>query len=305
MRWLLFSWMCLLALAGGHEARGAEIYRIQEVNGPPGGEILVKGDIAEGDYATFYDLLVASEPYVDRVLLISNGGNVREAMRIGELIRQRLLTTTAPMDSYQRYHLYSVARESDICTGQQCICASACFLIWAAGVERSGWVIMVHRPRDASGAFKSKPAARASEEYREAISRIDGYLRRMEVPLNVIELMQSTPSNDISPLPFEVARSMQIPPSIKEWLIPNCGAMTLREETDQDKLYIAKMLQPGYLELSIQRILNVSRQQRRANQVLQFPQTDHGTLPIGARSAARSVGRAAAEALNSPDRRRP
>jgi hypothetical protein len=135
----------------------------------------------------FYKLLAANEPGIVRVLLNSQGGDVGEALSIGGLIRERLLPTRAPTESRGRYELFAGAAIGDMCKGEQCICASACFLIWVADVERSGWAIMVHRPRDASGAFSSKPAAQASEQYRDTLSRIDNYLRRMEVPLNVIE----------------------------------------------------------------------------------------------------------------------
>ena len=230
MRWLLFSWMCLLALAGSHEAHAAEISLIDNIRGYFSGGIVMRGEIQEGDYAELHSILAVAEPHANAIFLVSKGGNVAEAMKIGELVRQRLLATFAPIVRDQLRNL-QISR-GDVCTGEKCICASACFLIWAAGVERLGTEIMVHRPRDASGTFGSKPVAQASEQYRDTLSRIDHYLRRMEVPPNVIEMMRSTPSNDISPLPFEVAVSMETPPSIKEWLIPDCGAMTSQEVTN-------------------------------------------------------------------------
>jgi hypothetical protein len=168
-------------------------------------------------------------------------------MKIGELIRARLLQTSAPTVVEKQYQLYSGQQHGNICTGGQCICASACFLTWAGGVERKGWAIFLHRPRDASGAFGAKPAAQASEQYRYILSQIDDYLQKMEVPLSVIGMMHATPSNDIVRLPFELAINMETPPSIHEWLIPDCGAMTAREAADRDKLGEMRQYHPEYL----------------------------------------------------------
>jgi hypothetical protein len=60
-------------------------------------------------------------------------------------------------------------------------------------------------------------------------------------------MMQSTPSNDISHLPIELALSMEYPSSIQEWLIPDCSAMTSQEATDQERLGITRIFRPEYL----------------------------------------------------------
>jgi hypothetical protein len=57
--WLLFSFVCLLAFSGGHEVSGAKISRIQDVKGLPSSDIFINGEIEEGDYETFYNLVAA------------------------------------------------------------------------------------------------------------------------------------------------------------------------------------------------------------------------------------------------------
>jgi hypothetical protein len=111
------------------------------------------------------------------------------------------------------------------------VCASACFLIWVGGIERFGNALIVHRPRDVSGTFGSKAAARASREYSATLSAIDSYLVEMEVPPSIIEKVKTTPSNEIAFLAFEDVLRMKRPPSIAEWLISDCGSV--REDEDE------------------------------------------------------------------------
>jgi hypothetical protein len=228
----------LLAFVWHGESRAAQIYCIEDYETYNcGGEILIRGEIQKGDYATFRNILATKEPSIYAVSLISRGGDMEEAMKIGGLLRQRMLKTYAPLISNTHlYRAYSASRNGFICTGDECICASACFLIYAAGIKRIGSVLMVHRPRDASGTFGSKRAARASEEYRNILSRVNDYLRSMEVPDNIINKMQSTSSSDISLLTPQDTEGMEKVPSILEWEISDCGAMTSREENDFDRL---------------------------------------------------------------------
>lgn len=56
-------------------------------------EIYIEGDIGKGDYQAFVSLLRIAEPHVREVSIISPGGDVTEAIKIGEVIRGRMLET--------------------------------------------------------------------------------------------------------------------------------------------------------------------------------------------------------------------
>src|SRR5262245_15908998 len=58
--------------------------------------VLIKGKIVLGDAAKFAQIVHISHPFLHSVLLWSSGGSVEEAMRIGRLIRNGLIETTAP-----------------------------------------------------------------------------------------------------------------------------------------------------------------------------------------------------------------
>jgi hypothetical protein len=167
-------------------------------------------------------------------------------MKIGRLIRKGLIETQAPSgDEYyyidpatgslekrpgRRSFWLSRAVTSD-CEGYNCHCASACFLIWAAGIERTGNVLGLHRPTIEATAFAKLPPDRAGVLYRQLLSDIGRYLAEMEIPSRFIEIMTSTSSKDLRWLTGKEAASMEDrPPSIAEWLASSCGAMTKSEK---------------------------------------------------------------------------
>ncbi len=189
---------------------------------------LIKGTIGSGDSAKFSELLNRSHPFLSNVMLWSSGGSVEEAMRIGRLIRKGLIETSAPIDitnppkGWGNLLFYA----SNICNGYDCHCASACLLIWAAGVERTGNSLGLHRPRLASTKFATLPPDRASVLYRQLLAEMANYLTEMEIPRRFVELMTDTASNEIRWLTWGEADALEDVPSVREWLASSCGAMT-------------------------------------------------------------------------------
>lgn len=208
-------------------------------------EIYIEGDIGKGDYQAFVSLLRIAEPHVREVSIISPGGDVTEAIKIGEVIRGRMLETqTAYRGDKGIYKLPSMGPDGleYRCKGSDCLCASACFLVWSAGINRDGDALMVHRPRDSSGTFGAKAAARASHEYGSVLKIVSDYLVRMEVPAIFIELIMKTSSTDSLLLPkSDVSDDLEgYTSTIAEWLIADCGALTSEEENYLRALRIAK-----------------------------------------------------------------
>jgi len=127
--------------------------------------------------------------------------------------------------------------------GRKCHCASACFLIWAAGVERTGSVLGLHRPTIEATAFAKMPPDRAGVLYRQLLSEIGRYLAEMEVPRQFIEIMTNTSSKDVRWLTYEEAESIEErPPSIAEWVASSCGAMTKSEKDTMLKITVGHCL---------------------------------------------------------------
>jgi hypothetical protein len=200
---------------------------------------VLEGDIEPGDetklltrlimYATIY-----SPDLPGVVYLRSKGGDVFEAMKIGALVRRLRLRTDAPMKITGHPEVFCnvwLADESN------CICASACFLAYAGGVDRSGTVLALHRPS------VPKPiASRLSDvEYeaieKDAIARTTDYLRTMEIDQFFIDKMMSTNSqetyhvNMLETIKYRLATTV---PSIEEILLAKCPAVTSQGESTID-----------------------------------------------------------------------
>ncbi len=74
------------------------------------------------------------------VYLASQGGDVLEAMKIGRLIRKLRYETFGPLNFDG--HIVSHVKFDK----QNLTCASSCFFLLAAGIERVGNVVGIHRP---------------------------------------------------------------------------------------------------------------------------------------------------------------
>lgn len=194
---------------------------------------LIKGTIVAGDSVTFAQLVQKSHPFLGTVYLWSSGGSVEEAMKIGRLIRKGLIATSAPIhlpDWPVGHGFLNLYGKNPICNNATCHCASACFLIWAGGVDRQGNLLGLHRPSSGSTSFGSLPPDRVGALYREILSDIAKYLTEMEIPPRFVEIMTDTSSRDIRWLTDDETNSLTAPPSIAEWTASTCGSFTKSEE---------------------------------------------------------------------------
>jgi hypothetical protein len=189
-------------------------------------EVLIKGEITIGDSKKFADFIQLQQPFVERVLLWSPGGSVSEALSIGRLVRKAMLETKAPHETYLppsgNGALEGFGGHLKICRGQTCHCAGACFLIWAAGIKRSGNAIGLERPSMHSAEFADLSPDRVAGVYRQLIKDVDEHLTQMEVPRRFIEAMTSALSTGIRWMDFDEGQSMEDVPSISAWLNAAC-----------------------------------------------------------------------------------
>jgi hypothetical protein len=208
--------------------------------------VLIRGNIVAGDGKKLARLLNENHPFIGRMMLVSSGGLVEEAIVMGRMARRYLLSTLAPM-AYPSGPKGFMMGESttNICKGADCHCASACFLIWAAGVHRLGLALGIHRPTIQSTSFADMPPDRASVLYRELLENIARYLNEMGVPRKYIDLMSNTASSDMYWL--DASRdddAIDVSPSTAEWLAVSCGAMTKQERETQMEIGVADWSAP-------------------------------------------------------------
>jgi hypothetical protein len=175
--------------------------------------VTIRGKIVEGDYAKVERYILHNRD--SNFYLVSPGGNVDEAMKIGRLFRKFLVTTNS---SYKGGNDEQLRCKSPA----ECICASACALIWFGGVERRG-TIGLHRPYINDPRFKQLPPSEASSAYRRILKDVGDYAAEMEIPQSIVETMIATSSGGIRWVDSFDRSGIDRPPSIAEWVDATCG----------------------------------------------------------------------------------
>ncbi len=220
------------------QAAQIDVYSIEDVV-----TIRLVGEIAYGDADKFQELvedLRQKKIAVNMLALASSGGDANEAMRIGEIVRKSFIPTHAPfaLDYGWTCNGYPPGLKDD-----DCDCASACFLIWAAGVYRMGNVLGIHRPYLLEEYLEGLSASEAQEEYVLMYKKVRSYLKNMDVPEHVINQMFNTDSDEILYLDWYTAKSMESVPLFNDMLGVSCLEFTAGEQMDYWKLLAINWLE--------------------------------------------------------------
>jgi hypothetical protein len=196
---------------------------------------LIRGEIKKGDLARL-KAFMADGNVVSALYLDSPGGDLDEAMAIGEVVRAEMLSTAAPIAGSKEF-VFEIP-DAKICHGPDCTCSSACFFIWAAGVDRIGEVLGLHRPTF-KGDYQGS-AATAQGQYGKAIANARAYLTRMEVPGRYIDIIIGVESRSIKFLSsLEGTGDIRGEvPSTAEWVDLRCERMTPEEDKDLMKVHM-------------------------------------------------------------------
>ena len=142
-------------------ANSAEIFFVAH----NGLNIVIEGEIVEGDEEKFLQLAQSARGGLQKVFLYSAGGNLHTAMGIGRAIRKLALPT------YSAQRQFCLAKDRN-----NCICASACFFIHAGGIERYGSNLLVHSPYFDPSQFAQLSFSDARRAYNSMLVESRSYL---------------------------------------------------------------------------------------------------------------------------------
>jgi hypothetical protein len=193
----------------------------------------LRGTIETGDYEKLRLLYRNNQRMLTVLALVSPGGNVDQAIMIGKLLRRYLITARAPERLISpaipggESRLSPGGMHMTLCEGSECVCASACALIWFGAVERQG-LVGLHRPRIDDPAFKALPPDEAAKVYRRVLDDIARYLDAMEAPRPMIDAMVATGSSEIRWVDAQ-ADHLERPASYAEWEDAACGEFTAEQ----------------------------------------------------------------------------
>jgi hypothetical protein len=179
-----------------------------------GGTFSMHGTIEKDDFVKFVISLATWESPPTIFHIDSEGGNLDQAMMIGEIIR---------------------ASQIPVWSGEKCY--SACVFIYVSGVERiARGSIGLHRPYFERAYFSELTSLEAKEKYDELKQESVVYLKKMEVAQSLIDRIFETGSTDVDIIQGSEADKLfgTRSPFYDEWLTAKCGKYTEEQSTVLD-----------------------------------------------------------------------
>lgn len=203
-------------------------------------EVVMEGPIEPGDCEKLK--IFISKQGAHRIYLASPGGNLREAMEIGRLVRTLKLQTIVPgrwgsnEDINRRWAKAHNLKNFE----KNYMCASACFFVFVAGIAKdtNGFdpILGIHRPYLSDNDLRGLSYDQALRAGRDTRTKVEAYLKEMSVPAKYSDKLFSIPAEAtqwISTDDFE-ADLQGIIPELKEWVNAK-GKAKLKELIEQRK----------------------------------------------------------------------
>ncbi|MEY4761346.1 MAG: hypothetical protein RLZZ200_1202 [Pseudomonadota bacterium] len=180
--------------------------------------VLLSGNIEIGDAEKFVAAVFSKGIYKVpvEIFLNSTGGNIEEARKIALIVHAARMQVSVE-------NTYALQEQAT--SFEPFVCASSCFLIYAAGENRTAFSgygkVGIHRPYFRNGLEStSKEASLLSGAHDE----ISALLRQYGTPTRLVEKMISVPSNQIYWLTdSDLAEIGFLSPAIEEIAIRECG----------------------------------------------------------------------------------
>ncbi len=206
--------ICTIFLLGGGFAHSAEFYYLDrdaftnQYVGPVG-PLVISGEITPGDYDRLLAKIAEDDKRFltqNKLILASSEGNAAEAMKIARLVRD----------------LYTQVAVGPL-TGR---CAGACFLIYAAAVERGTDgenLLGVSRPGLAESEWVGRPTTEAALLEDGMQGPVHDFLVENAVPPELSEQVFQRPSTDVYWLSDDDERALgSKSPAFAKFLEKNC-----------------------------------------------------------------------------------
>lgn len=220
----------------------------------------IEGEIVAGDAQSLLDAYARYGTMISPIYLRSRGGDVEEAMRMGAIIRRLRLATDIPLGDREKppLSLIKVDRQEDN------ICASACFLVYAAGAKRAGSYLALHRPYLPRKEAQALSDVEYVEAQKKTALKVKTYLVDMEVDQYWIDRMFATNSQEgyvptLAEADNKFRHLMGMVPSLKEVVLSKC-----KEDTEVDEklnAYLANRNRP-LTGADIEKYKEITRDQR-------------------------------------------
>jgi hypothetical protein len=153
--------------------------------------IIIEGKIQTGDYERLLNKILEKGISYRTIFLASAGGDATEAIKIGRMIRSLNYSTQTGLNFNGKNFC-----NKDI-KPENCICASACPLIYLGGVHRYGDALAVHRIFLNHDALKNLSLEESKSLSKYLDIATEKYLTEMGAPSSLSEKISSATSDKI------------------------------------------------------------------------------------------------------------
>jgi hypothetical protein len=216
--------------------------KLEELSYAGFASIVLEGKIERGDYEKLVELIelmnsdctTKDVSCVSGIYLASPGGNLLEALKIGHLVRALSLETHIPSDIPSLHRKKYLSMLSD--PQADFMCASACFFIFVAGISRErdiyDPILGIHRPYLSDDELRKLGAKEAMASGAKIRTVVEGYLKEMDVGSKYVDLMFSTPKDEIRFVDDDSFKSdfEGYIPQLEDWLDATCGKISDDED---------------------------------------------------------------------------
>ena len=250
--------------------------------------VYLSGPIEPGDADEFREIMKSAilEPGIERLVvsLDSPGGNVHEAIEIGETVRKTLAETWTTSTEVWTHNLKEEVQGTLIPGHKQAFadldeplpelsrCWSACTIIFYSGVNRVVFdnrdirsnelgktklypTIGVHRPTYLAKEYGKLTPEEAQKAYANMLQDMSDALTKMGASDEFIKLTMSTPSENIQLIPSEKMENLleHTEPFFEEWVAAKCGRPTdvLANQKEHDLFSRYSQIWSDVMDMSI------------------------------------------------------
>lgn len=219
---------------------------INRDHGVMAGSIVIDGKIEAGDYWIFLEKVVEAGIKKGSVHISSPGGNLKEAIKIGQLIRALHFVTTGPLGD---------SKSGPVCGDEveYCGCESACFLIYMSGIRRTGCLLGVHRSFIDHDRLKDMSAKKAMAYSKKAREMGEKHILEMGGSRDLVDKISNISSSEIVYLDRKYIDEnvSGYSKDIEEFYMSRCGnveihtkeyyAMSKSEQSELDRKYFERI----------------------------------------------------------------
>jgi hypothetical protein len=200
----------------------------------PSFKVILEGRIEAGDFDKLRSFVFDDErgKGLFEIYLASPGGDLAEAMKIGLLVRSLKWGTSIPSKSITPEISKMEAARNGVKNFNNNMCASACFFVFVAGIERglAPWepILGIHRPYLSESDLKALSSENAIATANRIRVTIENYFREMSVPAKYLDQMFSIPKDEvrwISEKEYEADFEGFIP-ELRDWVDARCDNRT-------------------------------------------------------------------------------